>query len=228
MTAWPDTRKRVGALIVTLCFAAAVFFIAKRPTTSYKNELICTNGFCLSAMVLPASFDALPQDLQNKALSDYSSESGLRYGFARDNDGQLFAKLGSKRDKTQFSAFQLIYAEMEKDGVSFEPLAAELFGARFADSQLGPACDVSKPGRMFKLNEKELRRCIRSAYLLQAAPEFNERTQKLFEGVTVEYANGTTGPLTLKRPGLTDADRKMVLSEVAKIDAKARSLGGFR
>lgn len=69
---------------------------------------------------------------------------------------------------------------------------------------------------------------FRSAYLLQSVAEFNDRTQKLFNNVTVEYGNGTNGPLSLKRAGLTDADRKMVLREVAKIGAKARSLGRFR
>ncbi len=69
---------------------------------------------------------------------------------------------------------------------------------------------------------------MRSAYLLQSVSEFNDRTQKLFSNVNVKYEDGTTGPLSLKRDGLTDADRKIVLREVAKIDAQARSLGGFR
>jgi hypothetical protein len=179
-------------------------------------------------MIVASSFDALPMDFKRKLETKYFPNAAPTR-FEPDSRGQLVAKRGNAVDKDHPVPFQKMAVSIEGDGFSFlDPLWTDLSRARYVESRLGPACDISKPGRLAELKEQQLRRCIRSAYLLQAAPEFNARTQKLFKAVTVKYANGTTGPLSLKRPGLTDADRKKVLSEVAKIDAMARSLGGFR
>lgn len=179
-------------------------------------------------MVIPSAFDALPKELQNAVFSRYSVQSGSRYSFSKDDNGQLVAKIGSKRFGDQSLAFEMLHIETEKDSVSFAPLSTDLLSARYAESPKPAACDLGKPGRIAGFSERVLRRCLRAAYLLQSVPEFNERTQKLFNEAMVRYENGTTGRLTLNRDGLTDADRKMVLREVAKIDSKARSLGGFR
>ena len=227
--------RRTIAVLVAICFSftLTVSWFASKSSRNQKDETICKFGFCLAAMVVPSAFDALPEPMQTFVISKYSVESFSRYTFVKDGKGQLFAEVDAKRYEDQFLPFGMLFNRIEKDGLGFERLSTVLFEAdylqsKYADSRTTSACDLSTTGRMFGLSEKELRRCIRSAYLLEFVPEFNERTQKLFNSVVVKYANGTSGPLTLKLDGLTDADRKMVLREVAKIDSKARSLGGFR
>lgn len=211
--------------------AASIWINGARGRSDRADQRVClTFGFCLTSMVIPASFDVLPTEFQAELRKKYFVEQlASTYEFKEDAKGQLYATLSGKRYELEMSVFQVIERQVENDGRNFGSLSQDFEKARPRQlDEFGPACDLSKAGRMFGLKDRALRRCIRSAYLIQAAPEFNERTQKLFKAVTVKYANGTTGPLTLKRPGLTDADRKMVLGEVAKIDAKARSLGGFR
>ena len=90
-----------------------------------------------------------------------------------------------------------------------------------------PSCDPTNAWTLLKLRKEPLRRCLRTMFLLDMTDTFNERTQKLFENQTMKYSNGTTGPLSLKREGLTDSDRGKVVSAVKAIDAKARALGGY-
>jgi hypothetical protein len=221
-------RKALVVLVLAISFATLAFFAFPRSNSEFPNEKICSGGQCLNAMIIPSSFDAMPEGFRKQLIEKYFVEL-LPTRFHIDPQGQVIAQSDGKRDVFQSDSFQKVAFAIERDGADFlDPLWTDLSRARYLESKLGESCDLSKPGRMFGLSERELRRCLRSAYLLQSVPEFNERTQKLFNAVTVKYANGTTGPLSLKREGLTDADRKMVLREVEKIDAKARSLGGFR
>jgi hypothetical protein len=222
-------RKSLYLVGLAVVVGASVFLVWRLLKPTPSDEKICFNGQCLNSMIVAASFDALPVDFRKELETKYFPEDAPATDFEPNSQGQLVAKRDGVRDVFQSTPFQKIAVSIERDGIGFlDPLWSDLSRARSVEFALGPACDISKPGRLTKHKEQELRRCVRSAYLLQAVPEFNERTQKLFGSVKVKYANGATGPLSLKREGLTDADRKMVLREVAKIDAKARSLGGFR
>ncbi len=221
----------ISITAVILAFGGLAGVGLTRKHDNSEDQRICLRGgYCLLAIVIPSSYDALPKGFQQKLQTKYFVEDVIdRYSFTNGENGQVEATISGKRYEAEIVIFQLIQSQVETDGFDYGPMVADFELARPQQlDQFGTACDLSKAGRIFGFNNRDLRECVRSAYLLQSVPEFNDRTQKLFNNVTVKYENGTTGPLSLKRDGLTDADRKMVLREVAKIDAKARSLGGFR
>jgi hypothetical protein len=219
-------RSRKGQIfvfVVLLAGSAALaysFFDASR-----EGDRFCSreegSGRCLQYMTLPASFDALPKRVQ-EILREWSETSPDGYTF--DQKGQAFtiAKTAFEKYGAYFRMWSIL--QDQHDMTRLE----NLLGAAKPGSKQKAACDLRDPSRLIGMNETNVRRCLRAFYLSFYAPEFNERTRKLFNDVKIRYADGTTGPVSFVRPNLTDADLAKMMSAMERFDARARSLGGFR
>ncbi len=196
-----------------------------------KNAKFCSGGpACLRYMTISASFDALPLTIQ-KVLRGYSGNT-TGYDYLISDDGQTYIELINFPDNTvagyRRSRYYAIQASLKnKERFELTELNRLLSTAK-PGYRGSSACDLQNPSRLLGLNETKVRRCLRAFYLSVYAPEFNERTKKLFNEVKIQYSDGTTGLISFLHPKLTNADLAKMMSAMERFDTKARSLGGFR
>jgi hypothetical protein len=239
------TRSTRGFIVLTagLFFAFVLAFVwlksrpTATPTCSNNGGLGTIDGVCVGGYSIVASYDALPVANQRE-LFRLQNELPIdnKKGFVAtvDSQGQLRVN-GDWLYRTNVivdveAAASFDYPERWPAVQKFlRELGDPFYAEAKKKSPKGnkASCDPTNAWTLLKLREEPLRRCLRTMFLLDMTDTFNERTQKLFENQTMKYSNGTTGPLSLKREGLTDSDRGKVVSAVKAIDTKARALGGY-
>lgn len=246
----PSRSVRLGVLILIVAATAAGSLLVRSRTggpskfpCSAETELGAIQDVCVAGYSIVASYDALPASNQKELFRLQQALPIINPGFTGsvDSSGQ-FRVTG---DKFQRKAGERLQTEVIVDvneAATFDyperwptvqkflvDVKKPFFTETKKKSSKGnkASCDPTNAWTLLKLREEPLRRCLRTMFLLDMTDTFNERTQKLFENQTMKYSNGTTGPLSLKREGLTDSDRGKVVSAVKAIDAKARALGGY-
>jgi hypothetical protein len=203
---------------------------------SDESRLGTIESVCIGGYALVAGYDALAEDNQRELFRLQVELPIGRKGFVGRVDSQgRFRVDGNWDHRTnvivdiesaatfdypeRWPAVQPLFVELRK------PFSAE--AKKKSPKGNKASCDPTNAWTLLKLREEPLRRCLRTMFLLEMTNTFNERTQKLFENQTMKYFDGTTGPLSLKRKGLTDSDRGKVVAAVKAIDTKARALGGY-
>lgn len=243
-TSFRPSRRVLGVVLlgaVGIFGTSAAIFWSKSHTVvqlpcSNESRLGTIESVCIGGYAIVAGYDALSEDNQRELFRLQVELPIGRKGFVGrvDSQGQ-FRVNGNWDQRTDVivdieSAATFDYPERWP---SVQPLFVELRkpfsveAKKKSPKDNKPSCDPTNAWTLLKLREEPLRRCLRTMFLLEMTDTFNERTQKLFESQTMKYSNGTTGPLSLKREGLTDSDRGKVVSAVKAIDAKARALGGY-
>jgi hypothetical protein len=235
-------RLILGAGGLLLLVAISLFprqqMLGRTPTLPCSNDggLGTIDGVCVGGYYVVASYDALPVVNQRELFRLQKDLPILNKGFVGlvDSLGQFRVK-GNWLQRTNVivdieAAASFDYPERWPTVQKFlrdlgDPFNAAAKNKSSKDNKA--SCDPTNAWTLLKLREEPLRRCLRTVFLLDMTNTFNERTQKLFENQTIRYSNGTTGPLSLKRKGLTDSDRNKVMSAVKAIDKKARALGGY-
>jgi hypothetical protein len=236
--------QKFGKIALTVACATLVgvsgFLLVSKATRT--SPLGCPRGTveteCVLGFVLPASYDALPKDLQQQ-LSVVLPKSlfgpGDGYDFQIDKEGQMRFRNSGRSVETIRE--EIFHFDRPAGGASFGARIATLRGSTAKSTvadQLKQTegrkatCDPKLPFVVALFPEEPLRRCLRTMFLLENVGEFNARTQALFRSQKMTYSDGTVGPLTLDKAGLTDKDRANVVRAVKIIDTKARALGGFR
>ena len=216
-------------LLVTGGIAAVFAYRASRQPD--QNAEFCAGGpACLQYMTISASFDALPLKIQ-KVLRGYSGNT-TGYEYLIGDDGQTYIELINFADNNATRPRRRRYYSIQMSLKNDEGFELTDLNNRLSSAKPGyrgsSACDLQNPSRLLGLNETKVRRCLRAFYLSLYAPEFNERTRKLFSDVNVEYSDGTMGPILFLRPKLTDSDLSKMVSAMERFDKKARTLGGYR
>lgn len=210
--------------------------------TASVSALACPQGTveteCVLGFVLPASYDALPMDLQQQLSvvlpeSLFGPDDG--YDFQIDTDGQM--RFRKSRRSVETIREEIFHFDRPAGGASFGTrivtLRRSTMKSTVADQLKQTkgrkaSCEPGKPFVVALFPEEPLRRCLRTMFLLENVGEFNARTQALFLSQKMNYSDGTVGPLSLDKSELTDEDRANVVQAVKVIDTKARALGGFR
>lgn len=207
-----------------------------------ESPLGCPEGTaeteCVLGFVLPASYDALPTELQQQLSvvlpkSLFGPDDG--YDFYIDDEGQM--RFEKSRRSPETIREEIFHFERPAGGARFgarvvtlRRSATKSTSAVQLEQTKGrrASCEPGKPFVVALFPEEPLRRCLRTMFLLENVGEFNARTQALFRNQTMTYSDGSVGPLSLDRAGLTDEDRANVVRAVKVIDTKARALGGYR
>ena len=197
-------------------------------------------GDCVLGFVIPSSLDALPVKFQTaisgRLSKDLVVSGDLKgYSFRIDAQGQL--RLDGTPAVQDEVRTALYYLDSKGTGLGagsrlrgLEASTEKAKDAEVVQQTKGrkASCEPGKPFVVALFPEEPLRRCLRTMFLLENVGEFNARTQALFRSQKMTYSDGTVGPLSLDKPGLTDVDRANVVRAVKIIDTKARALGGFR
>jgi hypothetical protein len=203
---------------------------------SNESRLGTVESVCIGGYALVAGYDALSEYNQRELFRLQVDLPIGRKGFIGRVDSQGQFRVDGNWDQRtdvivdiesaatfdypeRWPAVQPLFVELRK------PFSVE--AKKKSPKGNKASCDPTNAWTLLKLREEPLRRCLRTMFLLEMTNTFNERTQKLFENQTMKYSDGTTGPLSLKREGLTDSDRGKVVSAVKAIDTKARALGGY-
>lgn len=221
--------------------AAGVFTWARIRSVSSlpclnSAELGTIEDVCVSGYSIAASYDALSEVNQRELFSLRDQLPILHPGFTGtvDSQGQFRIK-GNRLLRTEVvvDIDSVTTFDHPERWPTVQEFLRDLGGPFSAAAKKNSpkdnkaSCDPTNAWTLLKLREEPLRRCLRTMFLLDMTDTFNERTQKLFENQTMKYSDGTTGPLSLKREGLTDSDRGKVVAAVKTIDTKARTLGGY-
>jgi hypothetical protein len=227
------------ALLVAALGGLLVLRIGQKTTAmpcSNDAGLGTIDGVCVTGYSLVSSYDALPVTNQREMFRLQGELPILNKGFVGSLDSQgQFRVAGKWIHRTEVivdieAAASFDYPERWPTVQKFlvEVKAPFYKEAKYKSPIDNKAsCDPTNAWTLLKLHEESLRRCLRTMFLLDMTDTFNDRTQKLFENQTIKYSDGTTGPLSLKRKGLTDSDRSKVVAAVKAIDNKARALGGY-
>lgn len=237
-----STRRRLTLFLTigVLATASVIGWSKSRRVTllpcSSESSFGRIDDFCVGGYSIAASYDALPVDNQRELFRLQSTLPNGNKGFVGfvDSEGQFRVKGNWKKRTNVIFDFQItaVVSSPERWPLIQKPLN-DLESVFFLDAKErspkdnNPNCDPNNAWTLLKLREEPLRRCLRTVFLLDMTNTFNKRTQELFENQTIKYSDGTTGPLSLKRKGLTDSDRSKVVAAVKAIDRKARALGGY-
>jgi hypothetical protein len=240
----PYGTKRAALLGIALLTGLGAMVGFRALSASPATKPICpaaaSAATCVVEFVIPSSFDALPTNFRRAVAGRFSEElmvfgDAPGYTFRVDSEGQL--RVDGNLDRQEQVHVALYSVDPVKTGLGkgARLVALEASNDKATDEDIGPqtkgrkaSCDPDKPFVVALFPEEPLRRCLRTMFLLENVGEFNARTQALFRSQKLTYSDGSMGPLTLDRPGLTDEDRAKVVQAVKVIDAKARALGGFR
>jgi hypothetical protein len=232
---------KIAVAVVCACLVGISGFLLVSKATS-ASPLACPRGTveteCVLGFVLPASYDALPKDLQQQLSvvlpkSLFGPDDG--YNFQIDEDGQM--RFRKSRRSVESIREEIFHFDRPAGGAKFGAqivtLRRSTMKSTVADQLKQTkgrkaSCEPEKPFVVALFPEEPLRRCLRTMFLLENVGEFNARTQALFRSQKMTYSDGTVGPFSLDKPGLTDEDRANVVRAVKIIDTKARALGGFR
>ncbi len=223
-----------------LCIASIVAW-----TQRSDSELLpCSNdgpagtidGVCVGGYFLVASYDALPKANQRELFRLQERLPAFESGFKGSVDSTGQFRIGGNWERRTN-----VVVDLESEATFSSPKnwpTVQTFlrdlGEPFYEAAKTKAtqdnkasCDPTNGWTLLKLREEPLRRCLRTVFLLDMTKTFNDRTQKIFANQTIQYSDGTTAPLSLKRKGMTDSDRAKVVKAVKSLDKKARALGGY-
>ena len=234
-------RASLGIALLTGIGAIVGFrALSASPTTKPICPAATSAATCVLEFVIPSSFDALPTNFRRAVAGRFSEELMVfgdepGYKFRIDSEGQLRVAGNLERQEQVHVALYSLDPLKTGLGKGARLAALEASNDKATDEDIGPqtkgrkaSCDPEKPFVVALFPEEPLRRCLRTMFLLENVGEFNARTQALFRSQTMTYSDGSVGPLSLDKAGLTDEDRAKVVQAVKVIDTKARALGGFR